>query len=417
MIDLPRNKKLFLEFCANMNPGPLTHEERREFQGYFEYFLKSAHEGDTARQYDVAIKFLEGFWVETDYKQAAYWFTKAANNGHVDAREALAGLYCLGIGVERNAINAAQWMSLAAEGGSPSAQFDLARMFQVGTGVPKDLVKAAFWFHQVVINEKAPGLQKKSISERIGPDDSLVPENKITNSTVLPEAQYALAKAYSSGEGVPQDDREAGRWYILASHNGHSHAQCDLGLCYAEGRGVELDMRKAHAWWQEAAKQGVSQAGLNIAISYYSGDGVERDPQIALQWAMWAAKNHNLDACVLVGNILREEGINGQRDLNEAKCWYRTSAYSGDAVGQYSMGLVCWDQFQAVEDPKHKTAFLFESYHWYKLAAENGLARAKEALLEYEKNFSAELLAKAQKLESVFRQTLARESKEAGNQE
>lgn len=399
-----------------MNPGPLTDDERREFQGYFDYFLRSAREGDTARQYDVATKFLEGFWVETDYKQAAYWFSQAANNGEVDAQEALAGLYCVGIGVERNAVKAAQWMSLAAEGGSPSAQFDLARMFEAGAGVPRDLAKAAFWFRQVAMNEKAPGLQKKSISEKIGPADSLVPENKITNSPVLPEAQYALAKAYSSGDGVPQDDREAGKWYILASHNGHAHAQCDLGLCYAEGRGVERDMQKAHTWWQEAAKQGVSQAGLNIAVSYYSGDGLERDPEIALQWAILAAKDRNLDGCVLVGNILRE-GINGQRDLNEAKRWYRKSAYSGDAVGQYSMGLVCWDQFQTVEDPKHKTAFLFESYYWYKLAAENGFERAKEALLDYEKNLGAELLAKAQQLESVFRQTLAQESKEARIQE
>ena len=156
MTDLPRNKKLFLDFCANLNPGPLTDEERLQNQGVFEHFLSLARSGDIDRQFDVAVKYLEGFWVESDHKQAAYWFTQAARNGHVDAQEALAGLYCLGMGVECSATKAAQWMSLAAEGGNPSAQFDLARMFQAGAGVPKDLAKAAFWFHRVVVNEKAP---------------------------------------------------------------------------------------------------------------------------------------------------------------------------------------------------------------------------------------------------------------------
>jgi TPR repeat protein len=348
MTALPRDKKLFWDFCANMNPGPLTDAERREYQVHFEYFLSLAREGDAARQHDVGVKYLEGFWVEADHKQAAYWFTQAANNGDVDAQEALAGLYCLGIGVERNPVKATQWMSLAAEGGSPSAQFDLARMFQAGAGVPKDFQKAAFWFHRVVLNEKAPGLEKKSIFKRIGEADSVVPENKITNSKVLAEAQYA-------------------------------------------------------------------QAGLNIAVSYYCGDRVERDLQIALQWATWAGKNGHLDACVLAGNILRE-GINGGRDLNQARHWYLKSAYSGDPRGQHSMGLVCWDQSKATEDDRQKAAYLFESYYWYRLAAENGSAPAKEALRDYEKNFTDKLLAEAQRLEPGFREIFALESKEGGNQ-
>ena len=242
---------------------------------------------------------------------------------------------------------------------------------------------------------------------------SIEPDNKITNSKVLPEAQYALAKAYSSGEGVPTDDQEAAKWYILASHNGHQNAQCDLGLCYAKGRGVERDMRKAHLWWQESAKQGLSEAGFNIAISYYYGDGVERDLQIALQWATWAARDRHPDACVLAGNI-HLEGIDGRRDLNQAKDWYRKSAYAGCPGGQYSMGLVCCDQFKATEDAKHKSAYLFESYLWYKLAAENGSVPAKEALLDYERNLGAELLENARQLEPRFREIVVQESKEAG---
>jgi TPR repeat protein len=77
---------------------------------------------------------------------------------------------------------------------------------------------------------------------------------------------------------------------------------------------------------------------------------------------------------------------------------------------------VCWDQSKATEDDRQKAAYLFESYYWYRLAAENGSAPAKEALLDYEKNFTDKLLTDAQRLEPGFREIFALESKEAGNQ-
>jgi TPR repeat protein len=38
-------------------------------------------------------------------------------------------------------------------------------------------------------------------------------------------AQNDLGFMYSTGEGVPQDDTEAGRWYRLAADQGLAEAQ------------------------------------------------------------------------------------------------------------------------------------------------------------------------------------------------
>ena len=54
-------------------------------------------------------------------------------------------------------------------------------------------------------------------------------------------AQFNLGLMYDKGEGVPQDDAEAVRWYRLAAEQGHAEAQANLGWMYDAGRGVPQD--------------------------------------------------------------------------------------------------------------------------------------------------------------------------------
>ena len=51
-------------------------------------------------------------------------------------------------------------------------------------------------------------------------------------------AQFNLGAMYANGEGVPEDDAEAGRWYRLAAEQGNAGAQLNLGNMYADGEGV-----------------------------------------------------------------------------------------------------------------------------------------------------------------------------------
>ncbi|MFV8819129.1 SPOR domain-containing protein [Haliea sp. E17] len=49
-------------------------------------------------------------------------------------------------------------------------------------------------------------------------------------------AQFNLGQLYRAGQGVPQDDREAYRWYLMAAQAGMVSAQHNLVLMYEEGR-------------------------------------------------------------------------------------------------------------------------------------------------------------------------------------
>ena len=59
------------------------------------------------------------------------------------------------------------------------------------------------------------------------------------------EAQNTLGFRYLDGDGVPQDDAEAVRWWRLAADQGQAEAQFNLGLMYANGRGVPQDDAEA----------------------------------------------------------------------------------------------------------------------------------------------------------------------------
>ena len=70
------------------------------------------------------------------------------------------------------------------------------------------------------------------------------------------DAQFLLGVMYFDGTGVPQDDKEAVKWYRKAAEQGYSVAQHDLGMAYYKGQGVLKDTVTAYAWFNVAVANG-----------------------------------------------------------------------------------------------------------------------------------------------------------------
>lgn len=83
-------------------------------------------------------------------------------------------------------------------------------------------------------------------------------------------AQHNLGIMYSNGDGVPEDDTKAVRWYRMAARQGHAGAQNNLGFMYDHGEGVPEDDVQAYAWYSIAAAQGEELAKENK-------DGIAKD--------------------------------------------------------------------------------------------------------------------------------------------
>ena len=79
-------------------------------------------------------------------------------------------------------------------------------------------------------------------------------------------AQNNLGFMYARGEGVPEDDVEAVKWYRLAAEQGHASAQFNLGVMHANGEGVPQNNLRAYVWFSVAAAQGDEDARSNRDI-------------------------------------------------------------------------------------------------------------------------------------------------------
>ena len=67
---------------------------------------------------------------------------------------------------------------------------------------------------------------------------------------------------YDNGEGVPENDAEAVRWFRLAAEQGLAFAQDSLGRKYALGNGVPQNGVRAYVWFSVAVAQGLEEARL-----------------------------------------------------------------------------------------------------------------------------------------------------------
>jgi len=66
-------------------------------------------------------------------------------------------------------------------------------------------------------------------------------------------AQLNLGIRHTNGEGVPEDDAEAVKWYRLAAEQGLAPAQSYLGIMYGQGDGVPENYAEAAKWCRLAA--------------------------------------------------------------------------------------------------------------------------------------------------------------------
>ena len=104
-------------------------------------------------------------------------------------------------------------------------------------------------------------------------------------------AQFALGYMYAFGQGVPQDNKEAAKWYMLAAEQGNENAQYNLAMMYDNGEGVIEDDKEAVKWLRLAAEQGNAGAQNNLALMHATGQGVIQDNVYAHMWWNLAAMN------------------------------------------------------------------------------------------------------------------------------
>lgn len=107
------------------------------------------------------------------------------------------------------------------------------------------------------------------------------------------DAQTNIGLLYGDGLGVPQNDREAVKWYRMAAEQGEKRAQYYLGNMFAEGLGVPQDFKEAAKSYRLAAMQGHVRAQYKLGLLSLKGQGVVQSSESAYAWwSVAASKGH-----------------------------------------------------------------------------------------------------------------------------
>lgn len=157
----------------------------------------AASGGDSAAQFEIATRYMEGRFVPQDFAAAAHWYGLAADQGSVPAAYRLGSFYEQGRGVDRDTDSAIAWYEQAAQGGNPRGMHNLAVMAAEGRGVggatAPDFERASGWF--------------RAAADR-----------------GLSDSQFNLAVLFARGMGVERDLLESYKWFALAANAGDSEA-------------------------------------------------------------------------------------------------------------------------------------------------------------------------------------------------
>lgn len=307
----------------------------------FEWYTKSATQGNALGQSNLGTMYHNGLGVEKDFTKAIEWYEKAANQGDAYSQNRLGIMYSQGLGVEKDYKKAAEWYTKAANNGDASAQNNLGNLYKNGQGVEKDYKKAAEWYKKAV--EQGDWLAFYSLADLYVQTNNhqqliLLCEKVIADSkfeqTEKASAMQMLGESYSKGNGVPKDISKAIEWYTKAANEGSTEAMYHLGLLYYDGTDISQDYAKAVEWVRKAADKGYVMAMVDMGILYEVGKAIAQDYTLAKQWYEKAAEKGSLTAMNNIGRLYAN-GYGVEQDYKKAMEWFQKAADKGlvNAIG------------------------------------------------------------------------------------
>ena len=174
-----------------------------------------------------------GLGTEQDYAQSFEWFLKSAHEGNKFAQYSLANLYYYGNGVEKDLSQAFLWYRKSSEQGQPYASYAVAQMYSKGEYVAENKETAQRYY-------KAALSGFLELESKDQADDNLY---------------YKLGAMYKNGLGTEIDIPKAIEYFEKSTENMWSTYQ--LGRLYLFGaEELEKDKEKAVEWLTKSANDG-----------------------------------------------------------------------------------------------------------------------------------------------------------------
>ena len=381
--------QFFLGFMHDMGFG--VPEDDQEA---IKWYQLAAEQGNSRAQLFTGFAYDYGRGVPEDDQEALKWYQLAEKQGYYQARANIVKLEEL---VEKNVPQALKGLIDDAEKGIAEAQYTLGVMYANGQGVSQNHKEAAKWYGLAAAQGYTAKTNIYNLAKKNVPQALKVLMGDAEKGIV--DAQYTLGMMYANGQGVPQDYKEAFKWYRLVAEqgtaleettedklkkknipqalkfltndaeNGVVDAQIDLGVMYANGQYVPQDDRQSAKWYRLAAENGDSRAQIILSVMYAKGQGVPQSDQKAVKWLRFSMKERVAPEKTHIYNLAKknvssaikiliddaENGVveaqnylgtmyaNGQgvpRDYVLAHMWYNLSGLQGHKAATAQINLV-----------------------------------------------------------------------------
>lgn len=327
----------------------------------FKWYEKAAEKGHNQAMGYLGYAYRHGEGTEQNYQLAMEWYTKAAENDeNAFVMKEIGDMYRNSEGVFKSYKKASIWYEKAANGGNTNAMLSIGYLYDIGKGVKANTEKAIYWYERAANegnNSTAMGnlgyVYEKLENYQLAIEWYLKAIENNNEDVIL-----CLGRSYRAIGNY----FEAMKWLQQAASNNIPDAMNYIGLMYSNGEGVPQNTTTALNWYKKAARLGLPVAMSNIGYIYEQQENYNS----AIEWYLKTVNADNCDDDVMcrLGRIYRKLG-----NYNDAMKWFNEAEKLCNFDAMNMLGLM-YSNGEGVE----KNSEL--AIHWYKEAADGGLAVA-----------------------------------------
>ena len=237
-----------------------------------------------------------GLGTEQDYAQSFEWFLKSAQEGNKFAQYSLANLYYYGNGVEKDLSQAFLWYQKSASQGQPYASYAAAQMYSKGEYVAENKETAQRYY-------KAALSGFLELESKDQADDNLF---------------YKIGVMYKNGLGTEADISKAIDYFKRSAEMNNKNGLYEYGKTLIQGKYIEADLNKGLECIEKAMKLKNSNAKRFFALEYISGEYFSQDIEKGLFMLTECADKGDSFACFQLGQFYLKGEIVTQ-DLERAE--------------------------------------------------------------------------------------------------
>ena len=290
-----------------------------------------------------------GLGTEQNYEKAFEWFLKSAQEGNKFAQFSLANLYYYGNVAEKNLKGAFGWYMRSAKQGQPYAAYAVGNMYENGESAEKDKKKSQGYYNQALsgfLKLEANGQADDNLFYKIGvmyknglgteaDMDMALEYFKRSAELNNKNGLYEYGKALLLGENITQDIPKAMDCLEKAVRLGNLNAKRFLALEYISGEHIEQDIDKGIEMLTECAVGGDTLSCFLLGKIYFKGEFVNRDLSKAEKYLLMADKDSG-HACYYLGKLYQEEE---KYDLDKSVEWLEKAVTYDDISANASYSL------------------------------------------------------------------------------